>query len=319
MIPAKDILSFMHELANAGFQLKPNAEVTIEINPGTIDHQRLDLYRAAGINRYSVGVQSFRDEQLKGCGREHTAEQTRKDIELLKEHKLNYSLDLLFGLPHQSKDELHWEIDQFLSYDPPHISAYNLTIPTGHPMNEGRVPDSEQAEMFDILETRLLEKDIHRYELSNFSKPGQESRHNMLYWSDSEYWGLGVSAHSYLKTKEQPLGIRFWNSPVANLYEKQCSLDFVPDPQVEKLATHEALTDYCHTQLRKVIGLNYSELANKFGQKALELVTSRAKQALEPGLIETVENGIRMTSKGRQLANQCFLKFTFLSEDFNIP
>ena len=185
LLPAKDILTFMNELANVGFQLKEDAEVTIEINPGTIDDERLDLYRDAGVNRYSVGVQSFRDSQLNSCGREHTSTETRKDLDLLKKRNLNFSVDLLFGLPHQDISEIDWELDQFLSYEPSHISAYNLTIPKGHPMNKGRAEDTVQAEMFDHIERRLLEKDIHRYELSNFSKPGYGSKHNMLYFASA--------------------------------------------------------------------------------------------------------------------------------------
>jgi oxygen-independent coproporphyrinogen-3 oxidase len=322
LLPTEDILTILQELNNLGFRLSPTAEATIEINPGTIDPERLDLYREAGINRFSLGVQTFDDLALKRMGREHSAEQSRKDIALLAKMDLDFSVDLLFGLPQQNLTDLEKDLLELQNFRPPHVSAYNLTVPSGHPMNANRSDDTEQAKMFELISDRLETAGIFRYELSNYAARGKEGRHNMLYWSDGEYWGLGVSAHSYLKIQRHPLGVRFWNSPSASIYSKQAQapaedffFEHLPGNQMELLKFHEALTDFCHTQLRKVRGLDWRLLEKKFGSPARELVTSRFKNAESEGLCLATPSGFQLSSQGFNLANKSFLHFTFLPED----
>ncbi len=318
LLPAEDILAIRREIANVGFQLSRDTEITIEINPGTINDEKLDLYLAAGVNRFSVGVQTFNDAYLKRCGREHSADDSRKTLLFLKKHNLNYSFDLLFGLPEQGLAELQRDLDELLSYSPTHVSLYNLTVPQNHGMNAGRAADEEQAEMFGLIDANLRKSGIERYELSNFSKPGSESRHNCLYWSDRGYWGLGVSAHSYLP-KSGPWGTRFWNATSANAYKIQTqslkNFSDLPDTQVERLSLHESLTDYCHTHMRVLRGLKRESFFEKFGQNATFLLENRMKELVESGLVRTTEDGYKFSPQGLPLANQVFLKLTFSREE----
>lgn len=323
LLPAEDILAILREIASVGFKIESSAEITIEINPGTIDRQKLDLYLAAGVNRFSVGVQTFNPRFLAACGREHTALDSEKTLDLLREFRVNYSFDLLFGLPEQTLTDLKADLELLTAYSPPHVSLYNLTVPENHKMNFARGTDSEQAEMFELIETRLSTEGIARYELSNFAKPGAESRHNSLYWSDEGFWGLGVSAHSYLPGYGS-WGARFWNPKTAREYISQLQIkqndgsafyDSLPAKQFEALRTHEALTDYCHTQLRTVRGLSNAELKNKFDVELSSLVVLRAERAVLSGLLSQTSGGYRLSQKGWPLANQVFLELTFLAED----
>jgi oxygen-independent coproporphyrinogen-3 oxidase len=138
LIPAPFILSIISELANCGFEIDSDSEVTIEINPATVNEEKLDFYIKSGINRFSVGAQSFNDDLLKLCGRRHLAEDTRHTLRLLRERSLNYSFDLLFALPSQTLDQLKQDLDEVELFDPPHLSAYCLTVPSGHPMAKNR-------------------------------------------------------------------------------------------------------------------------------------------------------------------------------------
>src|SRR5690606_26576573 len=132
-----------------------------------------------------------------------------------------YSMDLLFSLPHQSIAGVQQDLDQTLEFSPPHVSAYCLTVPETHFMNQSRAPDAEQVKMFDLIESYLGKGGIQRYEISNYAKPGFESRHNLMYWNDMPYWGIGVSAHSYFPQLGSGQGLRFWNSTSSSKYESQ--------------------------------------------------------------------------------------------------
>jgi oxygen-independent coproporphyrinogen III oxidase len=327
LLPAEDILSICREIANLGFTILPEAEITLEINPGTISKGKLDLYLAAGVNRYSVGVQTFNDTYLKACGREHSAEDSRQTLRFLREHNLNYSFDLLFGLPHQTAKELQSDIDELIDFKPPHVSLYNLTVSEKHPMNKFRVNDGLQADMFHQIETALSRAQLQRYELSNFSTPNNESKHNQLYWSGDAYWGLGVSAHSYLPTLGD-WGYRFWNTPSLSKYaetiEKSTApssandtafYELLPKNQIEKLCAHEALTDHCHTQLRMMRGLCLTTLQKRFSASQANLVVHRAENLTKEGLLEKVNNSYRLSLRGRPLANQVFLNLTFSADE----
>jgi len=316
LMPVAAIEQILRSLRAVGFTIPDDAEITIEINPGTISRQRIEEYLACGINRFSVGVQTFFDNHLDAMGREHTAKQSLADIELLRSMKVNFSLDLLFGLPKQTEQEFQTDLKFFSDSGAQHISAYNLTVPKNHPMEKGRPTDQTQAHMFERIQESLAGSGIFRYELSNYSRPGFESRHNLLYWTDGDYWGIGVSAHSFLKSEEEPLGRRFWNSPSATLYEKQVHGP-LPNQQIEILKRHEALTDFCHTQLRKIVGLDLTLLRAKFGLEAEQLVRNRAKDPRMAKYLFATKHGFAMTPLGFQLANQCFLQFTFLENELS--
>lgn len=315
------MLALLTELANHGFRLRTDAEFTIEVNPGTIDEAKLDAFLALGANRFSVGAQTFNSRLLSLAGRKHTVEHTHDTLALLKSKRANFTLDLLFALPTQTIAELEADIDRALAFGPAHVSTYYLTVPPHHPMAAGRASDDEQAAMFELLEFRLQQAGYNRYEISSYAKPGFESRHNRLYWTDEEYWGLGVSAHSFLK--RGPWGLRFWNPTALPAYQKQIrgqSGPFtietsLPSAQREPLQKHEALTDFCHVRLRMIQGMDENALRLKFGENQSREVILRLRELASRGLVEFTTPYWRLSPRGRLLTNLVFADLTFLSED----
>jgi oxygen-independent coproporphyrinogen-3 oxidase len=340
------ILSLINELANVGFHLGdktsgPNAgpEISIEIDPATVDEARLDAYLEMGITRFSVGAQSFNDRLLKIAGRKHTSKDTVELLSLLKRRRVNYSFDLLFSLPSQTLAELGEDVKQALDFGPSHLSAYNLTVPEGHKLDAGRAPEGEQIAMFDLIESELAKGGLLRYEISNFAKPGFESKHNSLYWQDQPYWGVGLSSHSYLPSaalpeRERlmaPYGVRFWNRRAMKAYEKEVGTDvstaLVPgswspvtnlvEAQKEILREHQSLTDFLHTSLRPLKGLNENALRLKFSKSTVERALERIGDLVESGWGAKTPDGWALTRAGRLVSNLAFEKLTFLEGEMN--
>lgn len=326
------------ELFKNGFQLVEGAEITLEINPATLDKKNLEKYLNAGFNRFSVGAQSFDDGLLKLCGRRHSSQDTRDTLKLLQSFGLNYSFDLLFGLPTQKISQLATDLDEIESHAPDHVSIYYLTVPQGHPLAKNRPAEHHQLKMFDLIEERLEHMGFEQYEISNFAKPGRFSRHNYRYWTDQAYWGLGLSAHSYLPQMGE-WGVRFWNPKDFQLYEQQVSQVFQKEPktlssknensssvhpspwshwlhpdQLEFLKDFEALTDYFYMGLRRQAGVSWAELWDKFALKKSTLA-HRIKMQSELGLIDEHSEGFRLSQKGKRLSNQVLEQFTFLKAD----
>jgi oxygen-independent coproporphyrinogen-3 oxidase len=321
------ILAILDELAKAGFrwargpesELAPEhtsehtSELTIEIDPATIDEAKLNAYLEMGLNRFSVGAQSFNDRLLSMSGRKHSSQDTIDLLTLLKRYDVNYSFDLLFALPTQTKAELDRDVQLALDFSPSHLSAYCLNVPEGHKLSFNRPLEDEQVEMFDLIESRLGSAGIKKYEISNFAKPGAESKHNMLYWQDQPYWGLGLSSHSYLPAAGE-FGTRFWNHRAMKKYADQIDgVEPVEDAQKEVLLKYQSLTDFLHTGLRPINGLDENALRLKFGLPT-EL-SQRLKELCSRGLLEKTAGGWALTRKGRLLANIVFEKLTFLASD----
>lgn len=322
LVPADHIVSIIEHIANSGFKILETAEVTIEINPATVDPKKLDLYLKAGVNRFSVGAQSFNDDLLSVCGRKHSAEDTRSTLRLLNERGVNYSFDLLFALPGQNISDLSRDLDEVKMFNPNHLSAYCLTVPEGHPMDLGRPLEDVQISMFDLIQKELLEIGIHQYEISNFSKPQFESRHNLAYWTDQPYWGVGLSAHSYFPLGDW--GTRFWNPKSWPEYIKQTTqiklgqnqiTDFLSSDQFEALKGHESLTDFFHMFLRMNSGFTRLGLKNKFGKWA-DKFEPRLRLLKDRQFLEEVDGSLRLTAKGRLLSNQVFADLLVTSEDW---
>ncbi len=324
LVPAPLILSLIEGLEKVGFSRSPGTEITIEINPATVDERKLNLYLEYGVNRFSVGAQTFDDRLLKLVKREHNAQQTLQTLQLLDSYKLNYSFDILFALPTQTKDGLQRDLEIALGLGAKHISPYCLTVPSGHPLTKGRPPEDEQVEMFELLKSELESHGFSQYEISNFSKPGFESRHNILYWSDQEYWGLGLSAHSY--SKKSPWGSRFWNPPSFAAYEKlikrhQGERFHLPEEALSKdlsqnlfetLAPHQALTDLCHTFLRRQRGLCLEDLQSRFSAVMVNAVQGRLENLQKRGLLGFDNEHWQLTPQGVLVSNLVFEELTFL-------
>lgn len=316
LIPSEYIVELISELNKHGMITGPDTEITIEINPATVDERKLEHYLSAGVNRFSVGAQTFHDRLLKMVKREHSADQTLQTLALLKKYGLNFSFDLLFALPTQTLAELRSDVETAVEIGSSHISPYCLTVPESHPLSKNRPLEDEQVEMFAVIHELLTAKNFHRYEISNYSLPGFESQHNNLYWKDDSYWGLGLSAHSYSQTSAW--GSRFWNPNHIDIYEKQilAGLNQVPESQIEHLEAHQALTDFCHTSLRLADGLSLQRLESKFNMDAVQLVHEIAAPLMKHGVLRQENNHLQLTQQGVLISNQVFEKFTFLAADF---
>lgn len=320
LLSPSEIVSIIRAIEKQGFYLDSNYEMTIEINPATIDHDKLRGFLEAGINRFSVGAQTFNDSLLKSVGRLHDSAQTKETLNLLSSRGVDFSFDLLFALPGQTVESLARDIDLALAFRPGHISPYCLTVPEGHPLNQNRPSEENQILMFDIIRDRLVAAGYIQYEISNFALPGKESRHNSLYWNDDPYWGVGLSAHSYLVRDDEPRHIRFWNPPSLDSYRKSVFENHSPLEKSEcseHPEVHERLTDFCHTSLRRAKGLDLPIVRAKFGDHNAQLVIDKLSALAERELVGTDAAGERafLTKSGVLLSNQIFLELTFLAAD----
>ena len=178
-------------------------EFSVEVNPGTVDQQRLDLLKGAGVNRLSIGVQSFNSQCLETLGRIHSADEAEAAFRLARTAGFeNISIDLMFGTPGQTVEMLDADLNRALELDPEHIAVYNLMVEEGTPLagrDPARLDEELEREMYDRIRARLKAAGFVHYEISNFAKPGFECRHNMLYWTGGEYIGCGPAAHSHWK------------------------------------------------------------------------------------------------------------------------
>ena len=313
----------LHSIEQDGFEFKSQIEITMEVNPATLDDQKAREMKSAGINRISIGCQTFNDAYLKACNREHSSQDTHETIDLAKKYFENFSVDLLFSLPQQGLSQLEQDLKIIETIDPPHVSPYCLTLTDGHPMNIGRCDEDEQIEMFDMIFQSMSRIGLKRYEISNFAKPGFESRHNILYWNDSDYWGVGLSAHSY--SRQPGWGRRFWNPKTYSAYLNQIkNLGPTEDPfqsfsegHCENLKKNESLTDFCHTHLRTDTGLSRSAVHQKFDKSALTLVTERMKALKTQKLIVQQDQNWCLSEDGILLSNQVFSELLFSASDID--
>ena len=326
-IPPELLLSVLQDIRNS-FTVCERAEISMEINPGDITEESLKQYREQGVNRFSLGVQTFDSRFLKESGRTHGVKEALRDLSLFQKNRLNFSLDLMFGLPRQTLVDLKEDLEKALCFSPPHISLYNLTIPSRHPLCRGRVGEEEQVKMFRLIKKTLKKAGLKKYELSNFAKKGFYSRHNFAYWNGSSFLGLGVSAHSHLAgdfpgaSKSSVFGWRFWNSSRIAGYIQQSArpcahrpFDNLPANQAESLALHSALTDFCHTRLRTARGISVRELNRLFPKQSAKEVLIKLQKIKKQGLLRESPGRFVLTAKGEVLSNQVFLELTFLEKD----
>ncbi|HND85475.1 MAG TPA: coproporphyrinogen III oxidase family protein, partial [Pseudobdellovibrionaceae bacterium] len=294
---------------------------------------KMEQYLKMGINRFSVGAQTFNDSILKYVHREHNAQQTRETLTLLKSFDVNYSFDLLFALPGQDLQQLQRDLDEVQLYSPQHVSPYCLTVNDQHPLARQRLDDDTQLAMFDLIHQRLCELGYHRYEISNYAKPSYESRHNLLYWTNQAYWGVGLSAHSYRPrafSSGKDFGLRFWNPKnihdYHSLIQDRVHKKSLGPPELmgaefnESLALHQALTDFCHTSLRLSRGLSQQELAREFSAPIEYAVTQRLSGLQRDGLIVNTQTPMgdtqwSLSDPGVHLSNLVFEKLTFLADE----
>ncbi|HEX8198162.1 MAG TPA: radical SAM family heme chaperone HemW [Pyrinomonadaceae bacterium] len=294
------------------FSIQPNAEITMEMNPGTLTPQIARDFRSLGINRASYGAQTFDDDELKRLGRRHTAEDVRKTIDLLRAADFtNVSFDLIAGLPGQSLKDWQRNLNEALKLKPEHLSLYLLEIHEGTPLakhiSEGKqpMPDEDLAgEMYSFLLEKIAESNYEQYEISNFCLPGFESRHNSKYWTFDPVYGFGCSAHSFDGERRRWANARDTNAYI-ELIEKTGGAIVEETVLDEK----ERRAEFAFLGLRLMRGVCLTDFERKFGVALLDEYGAALEESFEAGLIEIEENRLRLTGKGALFSNTVFAAF----------
>lgn len=265
-VDAKLIGAVMNQIRK-NFNISDGAEITIEINPGTLTPEKLAVYDAVGINRYSVGLQSASDERLAELNRIHTADDFRYCCQLLKNR--NFSADVMIGLRDQTKEEVAKTIDLAVSGGASHVSVYALTPEEGTPMFttylNGELPsEDETADLYDYARGLLKEYGFYRYEVSNFARPGYESRHNLNYWRRGEYIGLGVAASSCIDDR------RFTNTESIDEYVHCLLSDKYAEISSDFIEGDDRKSEFIMLALRTAEGIRLERYERLFGTDFLK-------------------------------------------------
>lgn len=265
VVPSKFIMGAIRQVRKF-FNLSSNPEITIELNPGTVDEQKIKDYKSVGINRFSIGLQTGYDDQLKRLNRIHTAKDFLTCTNLLKGE--NISADILIGLANQTAEQVKKSIDLALAGGVSHISTYALTPEVGTPiytdyLNGELLSDDEVADIYDEVVKYLKEKGLKRYEVSNFALDGYESKHNLNYWFRGEYIGLGVSASSFIN------GRRFTNSFKIDEYMNAIIYNKSPEISSDEITGDDAEFEFIMLGLRTKYGINIEKFNKEFNQDFL--------------------------------------------------
>lgn len=301
------------------FDLASTAEITMEANPGTVDGPYLEAVRALGVNRLSFGMQSAVEAELALLERSHDYATVQEAIALSRAAGFdNVSLDLIYGLPGQTLDSWRESLDAALALAPDHLSLYCLTIEPGTPMQrwllEGRIaaPDPDLAsEQYDLACARLAAEGWEHYEISNWARPGRACRHNLTYWRNEPYLGLGAGAHGYAG------GTRYENVKQPRTYLRRLGeSNGAPYPlsgavaAAHRVSDEEAMSDTMITQIRLLVeGLDVAAFARRFGLGVREVYGETIEQLEGWGLLQEREGRLLLTERGWFLSNQVFYRF----------
>lgn len=304
-------LHTLFRFLNKKFDFSSFEEVSIEINPGDIDADKTKLLKDYGITRISFGVQVMDDRMLEQLGRVHRVKDVYDTVHLLKQRDFaNVSLDLIYALPNQTVEQFQASLDEALSFGLPHYSTYALQIEPKtifyqkHKKGQlHRPPEDDEVMMYEILKRTMKSKGIHQYEVSNFSLPGFESKHNLTYWNNDYYYGFGAGAHGYLPGK------RVTNIRPLPAYVKKAFADGKPILQVDKVSIKERIEEEMFLGLRKINGIDKKHFQERFGIEIERLYKKELENLLNNGLIYEDVQSIRLTEQGMLLGNRVFEKF----------
>jgi len=299
------------ESINRNLPKSDKLEFTFEANPGDLSKEKLQILRSAGVNRLSLGVQTFNEELLKKIGRVHKAKDVYDTIENAKQAGFeNISIDLIFSLPTQTVDDFKTTLIEAFSLDIPHYSGYSLIIEPKtvfyNLLKKGKLltPGEDlEAKMYDILMEEMDKHGFNQYEISNFSLPGYESKHNLTYWNNEHYYGLGAGAHSYLN------GLRRSNSGPLKKYIDQINNGKLPIFENHQVTKAEQMEEEMFLGLRKTKGVSISHFYEKFGLNPLTLFEKELHDLMDKQWIEVKKDNIYLTKKGRFLGNEVFQAF----------
>jgi len=304
----RDLLSSIYK----NFAVKNTAEITIEINPNTADKNKIREYILAGVNRFSIGLQSSNPKILKSMGRLHTYNDFVKAVSIIREYGIkNISADIILGYPNQKLADIKDTMTNLIKLEIPHISAYMLSVDEGTKLktlvDNGAVglPDEDLVvQMYNLVLDMLTKAGYGRYEFSNFAKPTFESYHNRVYWNRTDYIGLGLAAHSYIQ------GTRFANTENLNEYILKLNNENVSPIVLSKnLSKAEQKEEAIMLSMRTATGLNLEIYKSEFGENLLSKKKDRIADLIKNGYIKlTADNRLVCTSKGFLVLNQIVLE-----------
>ena len=310
-IKAKYIKEILEEIKTKN--VSKEAEITIEVNPGTVTLEKLQEYKNCGINRLSIGLQSTQNNLLKTIGRIHNFEEFLETYKMARKVGFkNINVDLMLGLPNQKISDLKESLEKVLELKPEHISVYSLIVEENTPIadkiekNELILPEEEtERNMYWYVKNTLELNGFHHYEISNFAKKGFESKHNLNCWEQQEYIGIGTSAHSYVEN------VRYSNTENLEKYIDNIEQGTPENNKIihEVQNENDKKKEFMLLGLRKIDGIKISEFKKAFGDNPIYLFRNELKKLSDEELIEIDDDIIRLTNKGINLANLVWEEF----------
>ncbi|MEO8970109.1 MAG: radical SAM family heme chaperone HemW [Ktedonobacteraceae bacterium] len=294
------------------FAVDTGAEITLEANPGTLSREQLVGLRKAGINRLSMGAQSFDEQLLNTLGRIHTPEEITQAVQYAREAGFeSINVDFMFGLPNQTMR--HWQetLEKALALHPEHLSLYSLIIEEGTPFyswaHEGRITPGDEdlcADMYEYADALLHDAGYENYEISNWALPGHESRHNLTYWRNLPYIGMGAGAFSSFG------GRRFSDVRDPNEYIRILKTGRIPEntEETEEVGRAQAMSETAFLALRTAQGLHLPTFEQRFGEPFTNFASNRLQHVEKAGLLEQENDWLRLSKRGRLLGNEVFLR-----------
>ena len=302
ILPISD-LKFLIDEVYRNYKVAENPEITVEANPDDLSEERIIELSKNKVNRLSIGIQSFFEDDLKLMNRAHNSEEAQKCLEIATQYFDNISLDLIYGIPGSSNEKWKQNIEKALSFGIPHISSYALTVEPKTALDKFikkgiiKQPDDEVAqEQFHILVDTLQEKGFIHYELSNFSKPDYFSKNNSSYWLGKKYIGIGPSAHSYDGKN------RGWNISNNGLYIKSIQANEIPI-ETENLTETDRYNEYIMTGLRTIWGVSLARIEQEFGEKFLTYLNNQSVKFIADDLLSLSDGILTTTKKGKFLTD----------------
>jgi len=313
VLPAEYIQKILEKI-NQKFEVLEDCEITIEINPGTVDLAKLEMYKKIGINRLSIGLQSTNNHLLEMLGRIYKFEDFEKVYQDVRNVGFeNINVDLMLGLPTQTLEDLQESLEKVIDLKPEHISLYSLILEEGTELEKlvsekklTMIPEDSERKMYWKTKKILQKNGYEHYEISNFAKEGKYSKHNLACWNQDEYIGFGVAAHSYINKK------RFSNTDDIKVYFQNVEKgEFEKNivMQEKEQTFEEQAKEYMMLSLRKIKGVSISKFEQKFRIHPLFYFRFEISKLEEDGLIEIDLDEIRLTKKGLDFANIVFEEF----------
>lgn len=301
------LLGYIHQYV----PMADNLEWTSEANPDELTEEKMQVLFDGGVNRLSMGVQSFDEDLLKRLGRTHSNGDVKKAVEAARRVGFtNISFDLMYGLPGQTMEQWEDTMKQAFEFDLPHFSAYSLIIEPKtvfyNLMTKGKlntVTEDLEADMYDRLMEEMEARGLPQYEISNFGRPGFQSRHNLLYWDNEEYIGAGAGAHGYVQ------GLRYSNAGPLKKYMEPLARGERPLLSTHEVPLHEKMEEEMFLGLRKTEGVSISHFYEKFGRAMEEVYGAILEKELTTGNLAKEQDRIKLTRKGRFVGNEVFEQF----------